>query len=69
MQRRKGVVIGQRAVDPAHNEITEFKPLLAPMELTGKVVTADAQHTQREHARFLVEDKQADYVFTVKSLP
>jgi Domain of unknown function (DUF4338)/DDE_Tnp_1-associated/Transposase DDE domain len=64
---KEGVVIGQRLVDPEHNEITEFKPLLAPLEITGKVVTADAMHAQREHARFLVEDKHADYVFTVKN--
>jgi predicted transposase YbfD/YdcC len=32
----------------------------------GKVVTADAMHTQTALARFLVEDKGADYVFTVK---
>jgi hypothetical protein len=63
---KEGIVIGQRAVDSKHNEITEFKPLVAPMKLTGKVVTADAMHTQREHARFLVEEKHADYVFTVK---
>lgn len=63
---KEGIVIGQRAVGSKHNEITEFKPLVAPMELTGKVVTADAMHTQREHARFLVEEKHADYVFTVK---
>jgi hypothetical protein len=63
---REGVVIGQRAVEPAHNEITQFKPLLAPLKLNGKVVTADALHTQREHARFLVEEKHADYLFTVK---
>ncbi len=63
---KEGVVIGQRAVDPAHNEITEFMPLLAPLDLAGKVVTADAMHTQREHARFLVEEKRADYLFTVK---
>ena len=30
-----------------------------PLELSGQVVTADALHTQRETARFLVEDKQA----------
>ena len=63
---KEGVVIAQRAVPAAHNEITEFQPLLAPLDLSGKVVTADALHTQREHARFLVEEKQADYVFTVK---
>lgn len=30
------------------------------------MVTADAMHTQRKLARFLVEDKHADYCFTVK---
>lgn len=64
---KEGVVVGQRLVDTTHNEITEFKPLLDPLELTGKVVTADAMHTQREHARFLVNDKHADYLFTIKS--
>lgn len=63
---KEGVVIGQRAVDSKHNEITEFRPLVAPLELAGKVVTADAMHTQREHARFLVEKKHAHYVFTAK---
>jgi predicted transposase YbfD/YdcC len=29
-------------------------------------VTADALHTQRDHARFLVQDKKAHYAFTVK---
>jgi hypothetical protein len=29
-------------------------------------VTADALHTQRDHAEFLVAEKGADYVFTVK---
>jgi len=62
----KGVVIGQRAVDVKHHEIPEFQPLLEPLELAGKLVTADALHTQREHARFLVEEKHADYLFTVK---
>jgi hypothetical protein len=64
---KDGVVVGQRLVSQGHNEITEFKPLLQPMQLEGKVVTADAQHTQREHARFLVDEKHADYVFIVKN--
>ncbi|KPI17091.1 transposase, IS4 family protein [Actinobacteria bacterium OV450] len=33
------------------NEITGFAALLAPFDLTGTVVTADALHTQREHAK------------------
>jgi len=63
---REAVVIAQRAVDSKHNEITEFQPLLDPLDLSGKVVTADALHTQVEHARYLKEEKNADYVFTVK---
>ena len=62
---KSGVLIGQRQVDGKDNEITEFKPLLEPLDLAGKVVTADAMHTQREHARHLVEDKCADCLFTV----
>jgi predicted transposase YbfD/YdcC len=30
------------------------------------VVTADALHTQQDTARYLVEGKKADYLFTVK---
>ncbi|SHN34868.1 hypothetical protein [Actinacidiphila paucisporea] len=29
-------------------------------------VTADALHTHRDHARYLVETKKAHYAFTVK---
>jgi hypothetical protein len=60
------MVVGQRQVDKKSNEITAFKPLLEPLDLEGKVVTADAMHTQVEHARFLVEDKKADFIFSVK---
>lgn len=63
---KEGVVLGQRDVSHKTNEITQMKPLLDPLDLRGKVVTADALHTQIETARYLVEDKQADYVFTVK---
>jgi predicted transposase YbfD/YdcC len=48
------------------NEITCFAALLKPFNLTGVVVTADALHTQRDHATFLVEAKKAHYAFTVK---
>jgi hypothetical protein len=63
---KEGVVLNQRQVDEKHNEITEFRPLLEPLDLEGVVVTADAMHTQRGHASFLVEEKKADYLFTVK---
>jgi len=60
------VVIAQRQVATKSNEITAFKPLLEPLDLEGKIVTADAMHTQVDHARFLVEEKKADYLFFVK---
>jgi hypothetical protein len=47
-------------------EGSAVKPLLDPLPLAGRVVTADALHTQTETARYLVEDKQAHYLFTVK---
>lgn len=60
------VVIAQRQVDTKSNEITAFRPLLEPLALEGKVVTADAMHTKADHANFLVEEKKADYLFFVK---
>jgi predicted transposase YbfD/YdcC len=59
-------VLGQVSVDGKTNEITQFKPLLEDMDLTGAVVTADALHTQREHAEFLVAEKNAHYILIVK---
>lgn len=60
------VVVAQAAVPATTNEIPMVPALLQPLPLAGTVVTADALHTQAETARFLVEQKQADYVFTVK---
>ena len=42
------------------------RSLLDPLDLKGRVVTLDALHTQKKTARYLVEEKQADYLFTVK---
>lgn len=61
-----GTVLAQRRVDAKTNEITGFRPLLDEVDLAGRVVTADALHTQTEHARYLICDRQADYLFTVK---
>ncbi|WP_433355794.1 ISAs1 family transposase [Microtetraspora malaysiensis] len=63
---RTSAVLGQVEVDGKSNELTAFAPLLQPLELAGVVVTADALHTQREHAVFLVEQKKAHYILTVK---
>ena len=60
------IVVAQREVGEKTNEIPELPRLLAPLPLAGAVVTADAMHTQEATARYLVEEKKADYLFTVK---
>ncbi|MEO3830420.1 ISAs1 family transposase, partial [Actinomadura sp. B10D3] len=59
-------VVAQRQVAAKSNEIPAFVPLLAGLDLTTKVVTADALHTQREHARRLVREHRAHYLLVVK---
>ena len=61
-----GMVIGQRNVEnDKTNEILAFAPLLEPLNLTGRVVTADAMHTQKKAARLVVA-KGGYYIFGVK---
>ena len=48
------------------NEIKTAAPLLDTLEIEGRTITADALLTQREFARYLVEDRGANYHFTVK---
>jgi len=59
-------VIAQRGVDEKTNEIPQVKPLLDGLDVEGSVITADALHTQTETARYIVEEKKADYIFEVK---
>ena len=63
---QQGLTVAQVEVGAKTNEIPEIKRLLKDVDIRGRVVTADALHTQTETARFLVEEKGADYVFTVK---
>jgi hypothetical protein len=64
---QEGLVVSQTAVSEKSNEITAVRPLLEPIDIKGKMVTADAMHAQVDHARFIVEEKEADYFFTVKA--
>lgn len=61
-----GIVLGQRQVAAKSGETTCFTDLLEPLNLHGAVVTADALHTVREHADWLVTTKNADYIMIVK---
>jgi hypothetical protein len=63
---QEGTVLHQVRVDQKSNEIKALRPLLQDLDIQGAVVTADALHTQEDAARFLVEEKKADYVFIVK---
>jgi hypothetical protein len=65
MDHATRAVLAQRQVNGAPSEVPEFQPLLAGLDLTGVVVTADALHTHT--AEFLVTGKQAHYLFTVKA--
>ena len=49
------------------NEIKMAAPMLDAIAIEGKTITADALLTQREFARYLVEQRRAHYHFTVKA--
>jgi predicted transposase YbfD/YdcC len=67
MDHATRTVLAQRQVDGAPGEVPAFQPLLADLDLAGVVVTADALQTHADAAEFLVTDKQAHYLFTVKA--
>lgn len=60
------VVIGQAEVPKDSNEIPVAHTLLGGLNLNNVIVTADALHTQTALAKFLIEEKKAQFVFTVK---
>lgn len=60
-----GEVLAQRQIDGKSNEIPAFAPLLDGIDLTGAVITADALHTQHDHATYLHE-RRAHYLAVVK---
>jgi predicted transposase YbfD/YdcC len=66
LDHHDGAVLAQRDVPADTNEIALFGPLLAGLDPAGVVVTADALHTQRDHASFLI-DRGADYLLVVKA--
>src|SRR6266511_999068 len=67
MDHATRAVVAQRQVDGALGEVPGLQPLLADRDLAGMVVTADALHTHRGAAEFLVVAKRAHYLFTVKA--
>jgi predicted transposase YbfD/YdcC len=67
MDHTTRAVLAQRQVDGAPGEVPAVRPLLADLDLAGVVVTADALHTHAAAAAFLVTEKHAHYLLTVKA--
>lgn len=61
------VTLAQVEVGAKTNETTHFKPLLAPLRLTGDLVTFDALHSVRANITWLVETKKAHYIAVIKA--
>ena len=57
--------MGQRRVADKSNEIPALRDLLEPLDLDGAVITADAMHTRRGTAEWIIS-RGAHYVLTVK---
>ena len=62
-----GIVIAQDRVAKAGkaNEISHFKPLLAPLPLAGAVVTSDAMQANRDNSLFLRKAKDAHWLWPI----
>jgi hypothetical protein len=60
-------VVAQIAVPEKTNEIPLLPLLLQAVPLAGTLVTADALHTQSDTARYLVQERDADYLLVVKA--
>lgn len=59
-------LVAQRPVDEKSNEITALRPMLQDVPMDEVVVTSDAMQAQQDAARFLTQEKGADYFFSLK---
>lgn len=58
-------VLAQETIEEKENEIVAAPKVLGRVKLAGKVVTADAMHTQRATSAYIVEEN-GDYLWPVK---
>jgi hypothetical protein len=58
--------LGSSVVPEGTNEIPVARQQLAPLDLAGKIVLADAAHTQVETVQQILYEGGADYLLTVK---
>ena len=62
----QGRFLGSVITDSKSNEIPAARRLLKEQDLQGKILIADALHTQDETAQQILFEKGADYLLTVK---
>ncbi|MEU0250778.1 ISAs1 family transposase [Streptomyces sp. NPDC006235] len=61
------VTLAQTEIGRKTNETTHFRPLLAPLDLSGDVITFNALHSVQANVAWLVNTKQAHYVAVIKT--
>ncbi|MFD4144088.1 ISAs1 family transposase [Streptomyces sp. NPDC058572] len=69
VRHQDALTVAARKVGTKTNEIPEFQPPMEQIDdeaLNDAVVTLDALHAQREHARHPVEERGAHYLLSVK---
>jgi hypothetical protein len=62
-----GHYLGGRLTPDKTNEIPVARQVLGQLDLAGKIVLADALHTQTETAQQILYEQGADYLLTVKA--
>ncbi len=62
----QGRFLGSVITDSKSNEIPAARQLLGEQDLLGKILIADAMHTQDETGQQILFEKGADYLLTVK---
>ncbi|MFE7986541.1 ISAs1 family transposase [Streptomyces cellulosae] len=60
------LTLAQAEVGTKTNETAHFRPLLAPLDLDGSLVTFDALHSVKANVTWLVETKNAHYIAMIK---
>ena len=66
IDQASGAVLGQVQVDAKGSEVAAFSTLLDQLDLHEVLISADALHAQRGHARYLHE-RGGHYLLTVKA--
>lgn len=65
----QGRFLGSVVTDSKSNEIPAARQLLEDQDLLGKIVVADALHTQDVTAQQILFEGGGDYLLTVKGKP